>query len=305
MALSRRQMLLAGAGFASVAACGSESRGPAQPTLIDPAEPVPPLADRIEALERRNGAIIGLHATELDAATSAEYRADGMFALCSTFKAYAAARVLQMSEAGQVHLTDRLPIGGGPFLTHSPRTQAHFGQTMTLSELCEAAVQVSDNTAANMLLTVIGGPPAITAFARSIGDTRTRLDRWELELNSAIPGDPRDTSTPAAFGGGIRALLTGDVLAPPQRAEFERWLQNNETSSIRTVLAPGWAVADKTGAGAYGSTNDIGVVFAPDGRRAIVAIMVRSAADDPHAANMQSLIGEITRLVLPEVLPPH
>lgn len=298
-------MLLAGAGFASLAACRTDPRPPAQPTLIDPAEPVPPLADRIAALERRNGAIIGLCAADLDTAVSAEYRPDAMFALCSMFKAYAAARVLQMSEAGDVRLTDRLPIGGGPFLAHSPRTQAHAGQAMTLSELCQAAVQVSDNTAANMLLTVIGGPPAITAFARSIGDTRTRLDRWELELNSAIPGDPRDTSTPAGFGGGIRALLTGDVLAPPQRAEFERWLRTNETSSIRPVLAPGWAVADKTGAGDYGSTNDIGVVFAPDGRRALMAIMVRSAADDPHAKNMQPLIGDIARLVMPEVLPPH
>ena len=106
-------------------------------------------------------------------------------------------------------------------VANSPRTEPRAGGDMTLDELCQAAVQVSDNTAGNLLLKTIGGPPAITAFARSIGDDRTRLDRWETELNSAIPGDPRDTSTPEALGGGYRNLLVGDVLAPPQRQQLE------------------------------------------------------------------------------------
>ena len=149
---------------------------------------------------------------------------------------------------------------------------------MPLAEVCQAAVQVSDNTAGNLLLKTIGGPQAITDFARSIGDDRTRLDRWETELNSAIPGDPRDTSTPHALGGGYRNLLTGDVLAPPQRQQFEDWMRANETSSMRPGLPEGWTTADKTGNGDYASTNDVGIAYGPEGRRVLISVMTRRAA---------------------------
>ncbi len=160
---------------------------------------------------------------------------------------------------------------------YSPLTGPHAGGTMPLADLCEAAVQVSDNAAGNLLLKTIGGPPAITDFARSIGDDRTRLDRWETELNSAIPGDPRDTSTPHALGTGYRNLLTGDVLAPPQRQQLEDWMRANETSSIRAGLPEGWTTADKTGNGDYASTNDVGIAYGPDGRAAA------AVGDDAHA----------------------
>ena len=110
---------------------------------------------------------------------------------------------------------------------------------MTLDELCQAALQVSDNTAGNLLLKTIGSLSAITAFARSIGDPSSRLDRWETELNSAVPGDARDTSTPEALGGGYRDLLVGDALAPPQRQQLEDWMRSNETSSMRGAAAAG------------------------------------------------------------------
>ncbi len=117
--------------------------------------------------------------------------------MCSTFKAYLSARVLQKAQAGELRLTDTVVVEPAELKPNSPpRTEPNAGKPMTLSDLCAAALQVSDNTAANLLLRVIGGPPAITAFARSIGDDRSRLDRWETELNSALPGDPRDTSTP-------------------------------------------------------------------------------------------------------------
>ena len=173
---------------------------------------------------------------------------------------------------------------------------------MSLSELCAAAVQVSDNAAGNLLLQTIGGPQAVTAFARSIGDDRTRLDRWETELNSATPGDPRDTSTPRALGDGYRALLTGDVLAPPQRQQLEDWMRANETSSLRAGLPDGWTTADKTGSGDYGSTNDVGVAYGPGDRSVLLAIMTRSRADDPKAPNDRALVGEITSLVVPWLL---
>jgi len=182
--------------------------------LADPAEPVPPINERIDALERRHNALIGVLAMDLDSRRSVAHRAQDSFAMCSTFKGYAAARVLQMTQDGQLTLDVKVFVDPAGLVPNSPRTAPRAGGEMTLDELCQAAVQVSDNTAGNLLLKTIGGPQAITAFARSIGDDRSRLDRWETELNSEIPGDPRDTSTPEALGGGYRNLLTGDALAP-------------------------------------------------------------------------------------------
>ena len=222
--------------------------------------------------------------------------------MCSTFKGYAAARVLQMTQDGQLTLDQKVFVDPAGLVPNSPRTVPRAGGEMTLDELCRAAVQVSDNTAGNLLLKTIGGPQAITAFARSIGDPSSRLDRWETELNSAVPGDARDTSTPEALGGGYRDLLVGDALAPPQRQQLEDWMRSNETSSMRGALPPGWTSADKTGSGDYGSTNDVGVAYGPAGRRVLLAMMTRSQVNDPKAQNLRPFIGELTTLLIPELL---
>lgn len=173
---------------------------------------------------------------------------------------------------------------------------------MTIAELSAAILQVSDNTAANVLLHDIGGPPAVTAFARSIGDQRSRLDRFETELNTAVPGDPRDTSTPEALGNGFRVLLTGDALAPPQRQQLEDWMRANETSSMRAGIPPDWTTADKTGSGDYGTTNDVGIAYGPQGQRVLLAIMTRSASNRMDAENKRPVIGEIAAAVFPALL---
>ena len=293
---SRRHILLGGLTLAAVAACSEK------PALVDPAEPLPPIEDQIQALERRNNARIGVYATNLVSDRTVAHRAHDPFAVCSTFKAYASARVLQMAEHGQLTLDDKMFVDPAGILPNSPVTETRAGGEMTLAELCQAALQRSDNAAANLLLNRIGGPPAITAFARSIGDERSRLDRFEIELNSAVPGDPRDTSTPEALGGGYRALLDGGVLAPPQRRQLEDWMRANQTSSMRAGLPPGWTTADKTGSGDYGSTNDVGIAYGPAGERVLIAILTRSQANDPKAANMRPLIGELTTLVMPTLL---
>jgi beta-lactamase class A len=182
--LSRRRIIVVGATLFA-AACT------AKPTLKDPAEPMPPLDERITALERRHNARVGLFAADLGSGRTAEFRADDMFAMCSTFKTYAAASVLQRCDRGELHLSDQVFVNPGAILPNSPVTESNAGHAMTLSDLCAAALQRSDNCAANLLLTTIGGPSEITAFARSIGDDKTRLDRWEVELKRhcrAIPG---------------------------------------------------------------------------------------------------------------------
>jgi beta-lactamase class A len=295
--LSRRSVLVGGLAAAGLAACSQK------PVLADPAEPVPPAHDQIEALQRRHNAKIGVYAVDFASGRTVSHLDGETFAMCSTFKGYAAARVLQMVGDGELTLDRQILVDPKwAALPNSPRTAPNSGGEMTLAELCAAAVQVSDNCAGNLLLQTIGGPSAITDFARSIGDDRTRLDRWEIELNTAIPGDPRDTSTPRALGGGYRALLTGDVLAPPQRQQLEDWLRANETSSMRAGLPDGWTTADKTGNGDYGSTNDVGMAYGPAGQRLLLAIMTRSQADDPKAPNNRTLIGEVASLLVPWLL---
>lgn len=259
-------------------------------------------ADRIGPLEDKYNAVVGMYALNLDSGQNLNRRDGEMLAVCSTFKAYLSARVLQLAQEGSLALTETLYVDPDTIVTHSPLTQPHAGGRMELAALCEATLQQSDNTAANLLLQRIGGPPAITAFARSIGDEKTRLDRWETDLNSAIPGDPRDTSTPRALGEGFRTLLTGDVLDQTHRRRLEDWMRGNSTSSMRAGLPQGWTSADKTGAGDYGSTNDIGIAYGPAGERILLAVMTRSRSDDPKAANLQPLIGEITAAVLPSLL---
>lgn len=289
--LSRRHVLLGGLTLAAVAA--------AAPAI---AQPPSSIEKSLQGLEQRHNALIGLYARNLVSDKTVAHRAQDPFAMCSTFKAYASARVLQMAQHGELSIDDTMFVDPAGILPNSPVTGPRAGTEMTLAELCQAALQQSDNAAANLMLSRIGGPQAITAFARSIGDQQTRLDRWEIELNSAIPGDLRDTSTPEALGGGYRALLEGDVLAPPQRRLLEDWMRANQTSSMRAGLPPGWTSADKTGSGDYGSTNDVGIAYGPDGQRVLLAILTRSQADDPKAENMRPLIGEITSLVMPTLL---
>jgi beta-lactamase class A len=285
----------------AVAACGRKQSF-TQPTLSDPAEPLPPLEDRIGLLEKRDNALVGLYAVNLDSNLTVAHRDNDMLAMCSTFKAYLSARVLQKAQRGELTMTDVLYVDPAVVIANSPISGPKAGSSLSLNELCQAALQRSDNTAANMLLRVIGGPSAITEFARSIGDDRTRLDRWETELNSALPGDPRDTSTPRALGGGIRAILTGDVLDTPHRTQLVDWMRANTTSSMRAGLPPGWTTADKTGSGDFASTNDVGIAFGPDGQRVLLAIMTRTQSTDANAPALRNLVADVARMALPALI---
>lgn len=295
--MSRRHVMLGGLSLvtATLAGCsaGSVRSEPMSPESGSPDPAIPATDARIEALEQRHGVVAGLSAVNLSSGRSLAHRADERFAMCSTFKTYAAAAVVAMSERGELALTDTVGIAAADIIAHSPVTATRVGATMTLSELCRAALQQSDNAAANQLLRVLGGPSAITEFARSIGDEESRLDRWETELNSAVPGDLRDTTTAAAMGTGYRNLLTGEALSAPGRDQLTDWMRGNQTSSMRSGLPAGWTTADKSGSGGYGTTNDVGVVYAPDGRILLLAIMTRSATDDPDAPNQRPLIGEL------------
>jgi beta-lactamase class A len=296
VAWSRREVLFAGLGAAVLTASASVLPLPR-------ARAASPFLDGLSDLEQQHDALIGLFAQDMASGRTLEHRADDSFAMCSTFKAYAAGSVLQRAQRGELSLDQQVFVNPAEIVVNSPITEENAGSSMTLAALCQAALQRSDNTAANLLLRTLGGPQAITEFARSIGDQRSRLDRWEVELNSAVPGDPRDTSSPRALAGGFRALLTGAVLDAGHTSQLQTWMRGNITSekSMRAGLPSGWTTADKTGAGDYGSTNDVGIAYGPDGRRLLLAVMTRSRSDDPDAAWLQPLIAEVTRRTVAEL----
>lgn len=301
---SRRQVLLAGTSLALLAACGRPRSTSTDGTLIDPAEPLPPIGDRIALLEQRYNAFVGFYGANLASDRTFGHRETDRFAMCSTFKAYLAARVLQKAQHNELAITDTVYIDPVAVVGYSPIAGPKAGSRMAISELVQAALQRSDNTAANELLRVIGGPTAITEFARSIGDSQTRLDRWETDLNSALPGDPRDTSTPHALGDGFRVLLTGNALDEAHRSQLEQWMRGNVTSSrsMRAGLPNGWTTADKTGTGDFGSTNDIGIAYGSAGQRVLLSVMTRTQSTNPKAEALQPLIADVTTLVLPWLL---
>ena len=297
---SRRRMLGAGAAVAALAVSG-QAIGATARTVAD----VPPVEDQLAALEARYNANVGFYGVNLGSSRTLGYRENDMFAHCSTFKAYVAAQILQRDQRGELGLGDPVYIDPAVLVpVASPVTQPHVGEYLRLSDLCAAAVRQSDNTAANLILGILGGPSSVTEFARSVGDDRTWMVRWELELNSAIPGDPRDTTSPRAMSTGFLNMLTGDALDDAHRAQLEEWMRTIVTGDkrIRAGLPAGWSIADKTGGGDYASTNDIGLAFGPNGERLQLGVMTRTRSDDPAAPPLDALIAEVTRVAVPWLL---
>lgn len=302
MNLPRRRLLVAGAALGVLTACGPRRHDPV--LLVDSPAPLT-ATDRLAALEDRYNATVGFYGLNLASNRMLGYREDDMFATCSAFKAYVAGQVLQRDQRGELSLNDPVYIDPAVFVpVASPITEPHLGGYLPLSALAAAAVRQSDNTATNLMLHLLGGPPSVTEFARSVGDDRTWMVRWELDLNTAYPGDPRDTTSPRAMGTGFANMLTGDVFDQPHRALLNEWMSTIVTGDtrIRAGLPPGWTVADKTGAGDYASTNDIGVAFGPGGERVILAVMTRTRSDDPKAPALNDLIADVTRVVLPALI---
>ncbi|PYL25487.1 MAG: class A beta-lactamase [Verrucomicrobia bacterium] len=247
-------------------------------------------ADQIAAIEARLGGRIGVAGLDTGNGKRIDYRAEERFALCSTFKFLAAAAVLKRVDEKKEKLDRFVSYDAKDILEYAPVMKAHLKDGgMTLGGLCAAAIEQSDNTAGNLLLEAIGGPAGLTNFARDLGDRVTRLDRKEPELNSAIPGDERDTTTPASILADVRQLLIGNPLSASSRQQLEAWLRANETGAamIRAGISTNWIVGDKTGRGANGATNDIAIVHPPDRAPILLAIYcvgTSASANDRAAA---------------------
>lgn len=212
------------------------------------------------------------------------HRRDERFPMGSTYKVLAAGAVLARADAGRDNMDRLIRFTREDLVTYSPVTEARAGgDGMTLAALCEATMTTSDNTAGNLLLDVLGGPAGLTAYLRALGDGVTRLDRMETALNEARPGDPRDTTSPAAMLADLHALTLGDALSAPARERLQGWLRDNKTGGarLRAKLPPGWRAGEKTGTAANGTSNDVGLLWPPGGGAPVLvaAYLTQGPAD--------------------------
>jgi beta-lactamase class A len=295
-----RRSVLTGLGALGVAGCGPapEAAAGAQPQSPHRLASPPRQLD-LSALEAAHGGRIGLDA--LDAANHRRvvWRASERFVYCSTFKMYLAAATLLRVQAGQERLDRAIPITRADMINHAPTTEPAVGSTLTVEQLMQGTVELSDNPAANILIREMGGLDALRAFYRGIGDDSTRVDRLEPEMNR-LDGD-KDTITPAQSVQNIeRLLVSADTpLSPTSKALLLGWMTGTPTGQgrIKAGLPAGWTVAHKTGTGGYGPTNDIGVLYPPSGDPVVMAVYYHADRASSSAQN-EAVIAEATRLAL-------
>ena len=251
---------------------------------------------KLAALERQHGGRLGVSILDTGNGHRMAHRGDERFLMCSTFKLMAVATVLARVDRGSEKLDRRIVFGKDVVLSYAPITSHRVGAPgMSVAELCQAAITVSDNTAANLLLTSLGGPAAVTAFVRSLGDPLTRLDRTEPDLNIASPGDIRDTTTPNAMLATMQKVLLGNALADSSREQLLAWLRACSTGAdkLRAGVPAGWTVGDKTGSGAQNETNDIGILYPPQRKPLLVTVYYRPADASVDAATRNAAIAAV------------
>jgi len=266
---------------------------------------VPPSSDfavRVAAIEKRTGGRLGIAALDTASGRHVTYHAEQRFAMCSTFKFVLVAAVLARVDAKRESLNRRVSYGAADLLEYAPVTKAHLPEgSMTVSELCAAAIEYSDNTAANLLLKLVGGPKALTRYARSLGDAMTRLDRFEPDLNSNATGDVRDTTSPAAMLKTMTSLLTGNALTATSRLQLERWMIGATTGAarLRAGLPRDWSVGDKTGTGRNGAVNDIATARPPNALPVLIVVFLTHSS--LAAPESDAVLAEVGRIIVSDL----
>jgi beta-lactamase class A len=280
MMLSRRTLLVAAPSLAIWPALGQER------------------SDRLTAYERETGGRIGLYAENLSTGLKISWRAEERYVMCSTFKASLAAFVLARIDRNEDRLEDIVGYGSEDLLDYAPVARQNLARgAMSVEEMCKGAVELSDNTCANLLLARVGGPAALTAFWRSTGDTVTRLDHNEPELNCSPPGNPNDTTTPAAMAGNLRNFLLGEVLSQGSRDRLTRWMIAGKTGDnrLRAGLPRDWRVGDKTGNNGKDASGDIAIAWPASGGPILACVYTQGGS--PTAPQLESVYAEIGRMV--------
>lgn len=271
----------------ALSACEDANNESKQPINID---------DKFEQIENEYDAQIGVYAINTETNQTVEYHQDERFAYASTFKALAAAMLLKQNSLEDLEKT--VTYTKDNLVAHSPVTEKHVDNGMTLLEISEAAIRKSDNTAGNLLLEALGGPDDFKDSLNRIGDDVTQPKRYETELNEFSPENESDTSTPKAMATNLKKVTQSDFLSDNKRELLMDWMTNNEAgdSLIRAGAPKDWTVMDKSGAGNYGTRNDIAVVNPPNKEPIVIAIMSRH--DKENAEYDDSLIAKASKIAL-------
>ncbi len=264
----------------------------ASPALAAEAPP------ELETYERESGGRVGLYAQNLVNGKKLAWRADERFVMCSTFKASLAACVLGRVDRGEEQLAAMIPYGQADLLEYAPVARENLAAgKMSVGEMCKAIVELSDNTCANLLLARIGGPAALTGFWRSLGDTTSRLDHDEPELNRSPPGNPQDTTTPAAMANNLRRLVLGEALSAQSRVQLTEWMVNCKTGAnrLRGGLPAGWKIGDKTGYNGKDAAGDIAVAWPKPDTPVLITAYVQGGTPTP--AKIAGVFAQIGRML--------
>ena len=289
--LTRRALIAAGFTAALTRISHTQAQAPAP-------------AQAFAALEAQHGGRLGIAALETGTRRRIGYRADERFPMCSTHKFQTVAAILSRVDHGQLSLDRKLPYRSDDLVAYAPIAKEHLEEGfLTVEAACAAAIQWSDNTADNLLLGLLGGPEGWTRYARSLGDQISRLDRIEPALNTGVPDDPRDTSSPMAMLGALDTVLLGTALGRSSRARLEAWMLGGKVSDtlLRAAAPAGWRVGDKSGSGDRGSRNDIAILRPPHTNpftdAPILAAVYYTGSAEPLAMR-ESVVAEAGRIIL-------
>ncbi|MFD2178233.1 class A beta-lactamase [Veronia pacifica] len=255
------------------------------------------LSDTIKKVEQQTKGRVGVAVWDSRDNSWWNYRGSERFPMMSTFKTLLCAKALHDIESGSLSSDASERIESKNLIPWSPITEQRVGQSMTVIEACEATMLTSDNTAANLALNLTGGPSALTAFLIKQSDSTTNLTRFEPDLNTAIPGENRDTTSPEAMLRTLQKILLGNALTRKHRAQILMWMKNNRVSDplLRSVLPAGWQIADRSGAGGYGSRGVTALVWPNSDRKLMVSIYLTETKLDLTKRN--KVLAEIGKAV--------
>ncbi|VXB14739.1 class A beta-lactamase [Brevundimonas sp. G8] len=286
-----RRTLIGGAGALALVGC--------YPRRDEPKADEAPQPFLLNDLEELNGGRLGVAALDVGSQRRVSWRGQERFAFCSTFKAFLAVATLERVQREEEQLDRAVAVTRADMIPHAPVTEKAIGRTLTIRELMQAAVEVSDNPAANILIREMGGIAVWRSWWPTFGDTTTVISRLEPDLNTALPNDPRDTCLPDQTIANIRELAFSDRLTPAHDQLISGWMIASPTGAnrIKAGAPEGWTVAHKTGTGANGATNDIGMLTPLSGSPVLLAAYFTGA---PEATDDQrdAVIAEATRRAL-------
>ena len=231
-------------------------------------------------------------------------RVDEHFAMCSAFKLPLVAACLREADQGRLDLTEVLPYSKSDLLPWAPITGKHVHKGgLSVAILAQAAQELSDGVAANLLVKRLGGPAAVTAKFREMGDAVSRLDRYEPHLGLVLSGDLRDTTSPRAMAQLVARITTGSLLQPVSRQRLLQWMENTGTGAkrLRAGLPADWRTGNKTGTGrAEGTTNkcnDVAITFPPKRDPIIIAVYFDSGEYTAQVeARHEAVVAEVGKV---------